>query len=81
MKVKTTITTAGISLSMETAINCLKSDNPLEAYRIYLLLTNGIDPTSVTNYDLENLKKALAVALGQIELAKLMGLPVVEEKP
>lgn len=74
-----TLTTVKIEIPDETCLSILKSGSALEEYRQYLLAHYKITPSSITAYDLDNLRRGCIVMLGEKAL-KDMGLPVPAEK-
>lgn len=74
-----TLTTVKIEIADETGLKIIQSKDPLAEYRLYVEETHGITPASITNYDVDNLRRACVVALGEKELAKL-GVPVPAAK-
>lgn len=75
-----TLTTVKIEIPDDVGLAIIQSETPLEDYRKCLAQAHKINPASITGYDVDNLRRACVVALGEKELAKLgVSVPAAKE--
>ena len=68
---KVTITSAQIQMPVEDGLTILGAKKPVDALKAYIMQKHDILPDGVGDYDVQNVRKAIVVGLGERELERL----------